>query len=42
MKLTFENISLIELENRLISLKFDRWYYDGEKKQGIVILNKEN
>ena len=42
MKIIFESISLIELEARLTTLKFDRWYYDHEKQQGAVILNKED
>ena len=41
MKIIFKSISIVELESRLESLNFDRWYYDNEIKQGLVILKDE-
>ena len=41
MKKVFNNLSLIEFEREIELLNFNRWYYDNEKKQGLVILNKE-
>lgn len=40
MKKVFNNLSLIEFEQKVSELNFNRWYYDHEKKQGLVILNK--
>ena len=42
MKKLFKNLSLIEFEFEVKELNFNRWYYDGEKRQGLVIFNTED
>ena len=42
MKKLFKNLSLIEFEFKVDELNFSRWYYDGEKRQGLVIINEED
>jgi len=41
MKKVFNNLSLIEFEHKVNDMNFNRWYYDHEKQEGLVILNKE-
>lgn len=42
MKKILKNTSVFETEAKAIQLNADRWYYDSEKKEGIIIKIESN